>query len=492
MEMLHTSGTTGLPKVVTISQSCIAAMDVQHRIPHEEEQKPYLCVLAEAEKPFIGFPLFHVAGLALSCFLLLSRCKLVFGPPGKPASREVVQEILRVADVDALLLPPSVLEDITCDSTILDRVNTLRYILYGGGCLNRNAGDILSNRTQLLNGIGSTECGSIIQFPMDSRYWNYFRFWPRLNGIEWRETSEGSGEFEMVIVKDDDVAQYQTVFHNFPELSEWCTKDIFAPHPTIKDLWEYRGRTDQLIVFSTGKKLNPIDIESSVSTCSGVRTALVFGNNRPHPGLLVELEAPAESSAMDRIHSEILTTLNNSQKYSSKETLIMARDILNAKASKPFVRSAKGTVDRKRSLELYAPEIEKFYLTQPYSFDTPTFDFSSRDALSAGLCELVGELTSTSRLSAEDDFFAAGLDSRRVQILAAYLESSWKAVMTNASEIRDSTTDLIYAHPTAARLASYFCPGPLESGLGREHDNAIQEMRNLLERLVSVISVFGD
>jgi hypothetical protein len=59
-----------MPKPVLMPQSSIAAVDAHRLVSSRLERKSVQEILAEAEMPFLGFPLFHAAGLLQCCFLL--------------------------------------------------------------------------------------------------------------------------------------------------------------------------------------------------------------------------------------------------------------------------------------------------------------------------------------------------------------------------------------------------------------------------------------
>jgi hypothetical protein len=53
--------------------------------------------------------------------------------PNKPVSRHMVREILKTSEVDAALLPPSVLDDVAQDEHLVEDLSRCRYIMFGGG-----------------------------------------------------------------------------------------------------------------------------------------------------------------------------------------------------------------------------------------------------------------------------------------------------------------------------------------------------------------------
>lgn len=111
---------------------------------------------------------------------------------------------------------------------------------------------MISSRTGLANILGSTEAGLIPLEVIDSEDWAYTRVSPFF-GVEYRQVSQDL--YEQVIVRRPELEPYQGIFGTFPHLQEWPMKDLYSKHPSKEGLWLYRGRTDDIIVFSTGEKL---------------------------------------------------------------------------------------------------------------------------------------------------------------------------------------------------------------------------------------------
>lgn len=72
-------------------------------------------------------------------------------------------------------------------------------------------------------------------------------------GVEYRQVSEHL--YEQVIVRKPELRLYQSIFGTFPHLQEWPMKDLYSKHPTKDNVWLYRGRADDIIVYTTGEKL---------------------------------------------------------------------------------------------------------------------------------------------------------------------------------------------------------------------------------------------
>ncbi|OJJ39941.1 hypothetical protein ASPWEDRAFT_736901 [Aspergillus wentii DTO 134E9] len=443
--ILHTSGSTGMPKPIIIPHSYMAAITAQGNMSADEHlpQKCQLEIMTECQKVHTAFPLFHIAGIGLAFHLMFSGCTLVFGCPNQPPSYHQFKAILQMTGADATLLPPLILDEMADDiSFIEENIPKLCYIFYGGGSVSQKAGNRLSKKVCLMNGIGSTECGSIAQFPTDPEHWEYIFFCEEQFGIKWRPTETSDGDCEMVIYRDDRIAKYQAVFKVFPHLTEWATRDIYRQHPTIKHLWKYQGRTDDIIVFSSGEKMSPVILEGRLASLSPVRAALVLGNQRPYPILLVELQSSTDPD--DAVES-IKGVVDEFNREASRDAQISRQDIIFTAKDKPFSRTIKETVHRRQTERLYEAEIDDLYSRHDGNIPVQ-LDMSSQETFKSSLAELVSYLTAK-EIKVDDDFFMHGLDSRQVQIMAAYIERSVKTEVPAAHAV--------YMHPTAHRLAAF-------------------------------------
>lgn len=65
--------------------------------------------------------------------------------------------------------------------------------------------------------------------------------------------------------KEEYLALFQGLFRTFSDVKEMSLKDLYCPHPTKPGLWLYKGRTDDMIVLSSGEKIHPTDMEATVN-----------------------------------------------------------------------------------------------------------------------------------------------------------------------------------------------------------------------------------
>lgn len=81
--------------------------------------------------------------------------------------------------------------------------------------------------------MGTTEAAaSFIQLRNDDD-WNYYRFRPGVGiGFEQRTT----GLYELVFVRKAELERWQQIFHVYPDLDRFPTKDLFRKHRSEPEL----------------------------------------------------------------------------------------------------------------------------------------------------------------------------------------------------------------------------------------------------------------
>lgn len=286
--------------------------------------------------------------------------------------------------------------------------------------------------------------------------WRYFIINSELFGSDWRKSADQDA-YELVIVRKHKDPGYQGFFYTFPDAKEYSTKDLYKPHPWLPDHWIYHGRADNIIVFSNGEKLNPVSIEQIVMNHPGVKGAIVVGSNRFQPAIIIE---PTVQPQNEKEAQEFLESVWPYVIQANKETVahgqIGRQFIALANPSKPFLRSAKGTIQRAGTVLMYKDEIDKIYqaVNEVTSCEAPKLDLSSKESLSESLGTLFEKWLRGPKLEPDTDFFLAGIDSMQVinasRLLQAGLEAA--GVRVDASAL---ATRVIYGNPTLARLSDH-------------------------------------
>jgi len=105
--VLHTSGSTGIPKPIIVRQGMLAISDRYHRMPDWEGRKIFLRGFSDnSQRNLMPMPLFHAAGLyVFMSSALYFETPVAFGLPDRPLSSESVLECLKHVEVQGTMLP---------------------------------------------------------------------------------------------------------------------------------------------------------------------------------------------------------------------------------------------------------------------------------------------------------------------------------------------------------------------------------------------------
>ena len=356
--VLHSSGSTGTPKLLVLTHGTAAVMDAYQRLP-ELGDEPWYGQQWVRRRVFMSFPWIHAAGqMTLACAIYLSFT--IVTPPSWPLTAPTADYFHVHGNVQAGFYTPSVLQGIARDPAYLQNISRLKCVSFAGGILHANAGDAIAARTRLFGIFGATETAILpgqVPPPAD---WNYYCFNPRLGHVFEPVVDD---MFELVYVRNAELADYQGIFHTFPELDRYSTRDLYVQHPTRPGWWRAAGRVDDVIVLADAKKLNPLPYEAAVETIPAIATALVCGRGRAKPALLVEpREWPEDSAAEERLREEIRRRLDFVNSAGPVHGNLSPELVVLSRREKPMARAGgKNTVQRQRSVEMYKEEIEAAY-----------------------------------------------------------------------------------------------------------------------------------
>lgn len=457
---LHTSGSTGIPKPVLIKHGNSTAMQHWRRTTELGHGSIHFTHW-EDKTILVALPLFHLAAINILIAALQNNIFVVFPPTGLgPLSADIVSDILEHANIDVLVTSPSILAEMASDLKLLKTFSQVGAVAYGGGPLPRVAGDLITRQCHLLNFIGMSETGILPCELVRQQDWQYIKFSPML-GIEMRPYADNL--YELFFIRNEAYVDFQVPFFTFPELDEYSTKDLFSQHPTKPDLWMWQGRTDDIIVYSTGEKFNPTSMEDALNGNPSVKTALVCGDGKTHSALIIEPQAaPGDSVSSTDVIDRIWPHIKQVNSSNVQHARILKEMILVTDPDRPLPRAGKGTVQRKAALRMYEGELDALYSTEPRESKRRSDSVIQSEDLDEQLLTQqildILERSSGMRLQPNDDFFAAGLDSLGV---TAILRSLRKLVMFHGDQ-RQLDAKMVYDYPTAVSLARYISGGEPE------------------------------
>ena len=341
-----------------------------------------------------------------------------------PSAEGLVQG-LKQTPADIAFLVPSIVQELSQNSDLLDYcAKNLETIVYCGGDLPQSIGDVVASKIRLLNQFGATELGltpNILSLNNRGREdWKYVQFHPDL-GIELRYVANDM--HELYVVRDSEKEETQPTFTLFPDLQEYGSRDLFVRHPSESkpDLWNWRARADDIIVFLNGEKTNPISMEQHiVASNPDISAVLVVGAQRFQAALLIEPVVigqeltPAERAAFIE---RIWPTIEAANKDAPSHARIVKSHVMFTHSQKPMLRAGKGTVQRPGTLNSYAEEIDALYadaekISAPNSGEIITISGNiDGNSVSRFLRECISSITDWGRFDDTDDFFRLGMDS---------------------------------------------------------------------------------
>ena len=356
--VLHTSGSTGLPKPVSLNHGTLAHHDLFLNARLLGGKALNLARFS-GKRVLFCLPQFHSAAVCFLAFSVYSNTIPVLSP--SPVTAELVNEAHLYAGVDASFLGPSTLTDIVHNPEYFKNLQRLRYVTFGGSPLPQEIGNKIKDLAHLFVCFGTTESGYYALEETDPEDWQYVSFSP-IMGCELRPFQEGLYEFFFVL--SDSLPNSQGIFSTFPSLQEYSAKDLYSKHPTKEGLWLYEGRGDDVLIFSNTQRHYPQEMERTLNAHPAVKSSLVCGHGRLKAALLIEANAPSgtQEERSARL-AEIWPSIElANEKIASRQGRITEDMVLFTSIEKPMLRAGKGSVLRHKTAELYSSDLDQLFI----------------------------------------------------------------------------------------------------------------------------------
>ena len=379
---------------------------------------------------------------------------------GTISTAEGLVEGLKKTPADIAFIVPSIVQELSQNPGLLDYCSeNLEAIIYCGGDLPESIGSIVASKIKLYNQFGASELGLTAQVLSDHDRepgdWKYAQFHPDI-GIQLRELTDGI--HELYAIRDSRIEGQQPTFTIFPDTQEYASRDLFIRHPTKSNLWSWRARADDIIVFLNGEKTNPISMEQHiVSRTPNIAAALVIGAQRFQAALLIEPAkirkdkdlSPAERAAFIE---EVWPFIEEANKDAPGHARIVKSHVLLTHPQKPMLRAGKGTVQRSGTLRIYADDIESLYADA----DTMSGDGESQgletinclddSAVSRFINKSVLSITKWPSLDENENIFTIGMDSLQALLLVRELR--------RGLAVRAVALTTVYTNPSVTALTN--------------------------------------
>jgi acyl-CoA synthetase (AMP-forming)/AMP-acid ligase II len=132
--VLHTSGSTGIPKPITVRQGSLAIADSFQNLSGYQGGSFFFSEWAKRSKRlFMSMPMFHAVGTICMLSSIFYNHTMAMALPDKPLNVVTALECLAHAGVDSAILPLAILEGLSATEEGIKAVVKLAFVVFGGG-----------------------------------------------------------------------------------------------------------------------------------------------------------------------------------------------------------------------------------------------------------------------------------------------------------------------------------------------------------------------
>ncbi|RPA99529.1 acetyl-CoA synthetase-like protein [Choiromyces venosus 120613-1] len=461
MFIVHSSGSTGLPKPV--GQTHHAVINNAYTISRG------------LVTSFLTLPLFHTYGVivvfgAIYCGKIASMFSA-----NLPITGQNMIAGLKATRPDMLYSVPYTLKLVAETDEGIEAMKICKLICYGGSSCPEELGDKLTAAgISLLSVYGSTEGGALLTSsrPESDKDWNYLKVFPHaLPYIRWDKHNEGVYELALL------PGWPSEVLANNPDGS-YSTRDLWQQHPIDPLKWKHVGRLDDTIVLSNGENATPVALEGSVRDSPYVDQVVCVGAQQPALGLLVIPSERTMGMSRAEIIRKMWPCIEAGNARMPAYAKISADMIGFLPIGTPYPATDKGTAIRPAFYRTFRVQIESMYakyeghnVSDGLSLSEEELRAYIRKAITSAL-----KLDDPSALTDDTDFFSLGLDS----LGAMQVQGS---IIRELNTGRQIGQNVVFEQPTVRKLARYLYH--LRTGEAEEKSDKqseIEIMKGLVEK----------
>ena len=459
LAILHSSGSTGLPKPIYI--------------PHKRLMMKIPPPKGRIE--FHTFPFFHGYGNWAIVNAMMARKTLYQSNPSLPLTADYILQVLEHVRPDVLHVVPYTLELLAGSERGIEALTKCQRIVFSGsGCPDDLGNDLVAKGVRVESFWGATEMGmlgSSINRPPEDITWDYIRLPPPIAKFIWMKPL-GDDTYECVYL------------HGLPSLvasnsddppKSFHSKDIFLKHPEM-EAWKHIGRLDDRLTLTNGEKVLPVPMEGRMRQDPLIKECCIFGAGKSVPGILIFRNEQSKDMSDGDFADAIWPTIQNANTHAESFSHISKETIVPLPADVDYPKTDKESIKRTQMYHVFAKNIDAVYekvenaSTGTLRLDMPEIEEwvvnTFREALSVHLS------------SNTDDFFAAGVNSlQAIQMRGLILRD-----LDIGSNSRKLSQNVIFDTGNVARLAKHIFALRMKQNPTDDGVDDIKEMEVLIER----------
>lgn len=489
VEACHSNSSEGMPKLVPLKHSYFHTLQNICNAPVPQNRKSSMFAVALPRVlAFSPNPFFHIMGIFYIAAPMLFSTSYVVSPE-RPLSAELLSQILDETHPRVAAMAPSVLEDLSSSDLGMECIGRFDWITYGGAPMDPEIGNRISKIVHLQAVMGASECSFIASLKhQDSRDWQYHEWNPCIK-YEMREVADGL--FELVI-RGGEHRVNQAIFRIFPGRDEYCTGDLFSPHPKKAGLWCFACRADDIVVLSNGEKFNPSEMEAMICSHSRVSRAIVFGQGQFQSAAIIEPRWELWKNDPEALIDEIWPLVKLANELAPGYAKLARNRVIVSSASKPFKLTPKGSVKRMVTLNDYKEIVDALYQT---SEDRPRASVlsvkSSHAEIKQFITVVLVELLDLPTIGEHDDIFSLGLDSLQTLRLSQEIFSSIDPTRHELGKFFEVSQ--LYARPSVSQISDHIFnilqenDGNVIAALTESNDDRGSRISNMVTKYTSNI-----
>ncbi len=459
LAILHSSGSTGLPKPIYLPHKRL----MMHIPP------------PKGKIEFSTFPFFHGYGSWVCVHNMMDRKTTYMYNANLPITADYVIMVLEHVRPDVLHVVPYTMELLAQSDRGVDAMKKCdRVVFSGSGCPDDLGNDLVKKGVVVESMWGATEMGSLgtscNREPGDDS-WDYIRIPPPVA--------------KYIYMKPLGDKTYECVYlHGLPALvvsnsddppKSFHSKDIFLKHPRM-EAWKHIGRLDDRLTLINGEKVLPVPMEGRIRQDPLIKECCVFGTGKAIPGILIFRNDESRDLPDGEFIDAIWPTIQKANKHAESFSHISKETIVPVSADEEYAKTDKESIKRAQIYRQFGKGMEAMY---------ERLEYAGTGTLKLDLPEMEEWLVNTFRKavavqlsSKEDDFFAAGVNSlQAIQMRGLILKD-----LDLGGNSRQLGPNVIFHTANVARLSKHLYALRLNEVKPEDDEDEIQEMEAMIKK----------